>query len=198
MATPSSPALRRGQAVRGNAVSRGNGRLSPRRGRRGSVVHFDEVTSIYPPEDDPSDPQYRQGTLRPEPTEEDYRGHEYEEHGPSRRCCYNTSTLLEKPWVTQFFRVCAVLNLLSLACSSPWRVCDGTSGSPEGEIKDCEEVFLQFVIIASVDFIVSIVYTIHLLLVFQSILFHTFWGRKKNVSLLWQKSRFILIVLMPS
>ncbi len=177
MATPSSPspALRRGQAVRGNP----NNRVSPRRGRRGSVVHFDEVTSIYQAgaENDSSDRQHLQGTLRREPAEEDY-GHEYEEHGRSKRCCYNVSILLDKHWVTQFFRACAVLNLLSLVCSSPWKVCERTQSLENSTKSDCQAVFFQFVIIASVDFIVSIVYTIHLFLVIQSILFQSFWDRK--------------------
>ena len=191
MATGSSPALRRGQAVRGNAgYSRGEGRVSPRRDRRGSVVHFDEVTSIYPAgiEADNSDPQHLQGTLRGEPTEEEYSGHD-EDHSPSKRCCYSMSVLLEKPWVTQFFRICAVLNLLSLACSSPWRVC---SGSSEEERGNCEGVFYQFVVIASVDFIVSIVYTVQLILVIQSVLFHRFWEKKGQVN----KTRLILWTIL--
>jgi len=148
------------------------------------VVHFDEVTSIYPAgtEADNNDPQHLQGTLRGEPTEEEYSGHEYEDHNPSKRCCYSMSVLLEKPWVTQFFRICAVLNLLSLACSSPWRVC---SGSSEDERSDCEGVFYQYVVIASVDFIVSIVYTVQLIFVIQSVLFHRFWEKKGHVSLVY-------------
>lgn len=151
------------------------------------MVHFDEITSIYPagPEDESNDPQHLQGTLRREPTDEDYSSPEYEDHGPSRKCCYNMSTLLEKQWVIQFFRGCAVLNLLSLACSSPWRVCNKTSMPSEelqSMVEDCNGVFLQFVIIASVDLVVSIVYTIHLVLVLQSILFRSFWERKANVS----------------
>lgn len=71
MATPSSPALKRSQASRGHL-----GDTSPRRARRGSVVHFDEITAIF------DDTLHQVGTLRSElePELED------EEQGGAERC----------------------------------------------------------------------------------------------------------------
>ena len=154
--TSPNPALRRAQAtIRHHDQSDG-------RGRRGSAVTFDAITSVYP-FDDFSDPQVQDtGTLGEEEEEE-------EDPGNSGRY-YTCSTLLERRSVRRFFRLCAVLNLLSLAFSAPLRVCTDTpedincttAQDPPGE--DCDGVFAQFVTIAVVDFIVAVLYTFQLVL----------------------------------
>lgn len=164
MATPSSsPALlKRGQATRGHHHHHATGDGSPRRGRRGSAVHFDEITSIYPVDT----PQQDVGTLRSDAEEDDDQG------GAER--CYAYSTLLQKRSVKKFFRVCAVFNLLSLAFSAPLRVCseaanggNGTDASGE----DCQGVFVQFVVIAGADLVLALLYTVQLFMRVQYTVF---------------------------
>ena len=175
MATPSSPALKRSQATRGfhNA-----GHISPRRGRRGSAVTFDAITSIYPL--DEAGDSHHLGTLASEVEEED------EQSGSNR--CYTCNTLLERRSVRWFFSLCAVLNLLSLVFSAPLRMCEpegianctqwgnGTSTESGG---DCTGVFAQFVVIAIVDFVLAIFYTIQLVLRLQYAVFLCLTGHKK-------------------
>lgn len=60
--------------------------------------------------------------------------------------------LVEKRSVRQFFRLCAVVNVLSLMCSGPFMDC-------EAEGYDC---FVQYVTIASVDFVLSVLFTMQL------------------------------------
>lgn len=178
MATISSPTLKRTQATRHH----GPINISPRRVRRGSGVHFDEITSIFPLDrvDSVPDSQHHAGTLRSEPEEEDQIGAER---------CYTCNTLLERHWVKKFFRVCAVFNLLSLAFSAPLRVCSerGNSTEPDGgnstDIpgENCEGVFIQFVVIAVADVILALLYTVQLLLRVQYTVFLCF-RRDKRVS----------------
>lgn len=180
MAALSSPGLRRGQAIKGSTgMYSVSGKNSNRRGSRGSAVHFDEVTSIYPAGPDENyDPQHQVGFLRREPNEDYYQGAEYEDRVSSKKWCYTCNTLLERPWVGRFFSLCSVLNLLSLACSSPWRVCELESTK---DFDECGGVFLQFVIITFVDFVLSIVYTIQLTMATQCILVHFCKDHKKKV-----------------
>lgn len=169
MATPSSPALKRSQATRGPHNLPGN--PSPRRGRRGSAVTFDETTSIFRAPADvhnglsTSGPDL--GTLRSEPEEE-------EEELGGTDSCYACSTLMEKSRVRKFFQVCAVINLLSLMFSAPLRVCG--PDTPEY----CDDVFIQYVIIAVVDFVLSVLYTVQLVLVIVALCSRA-RGRKKEV-----------------
>lgn len=177
MATPSSPALKRTQATRGHHHQVPDD-SSPRRGRRGSGVHFDEITSIFPfdrgGDSLPSDPHHHAGTLRSEPEEDE------DQSGAER--CYTCSTLLERHWVKKFFRVCAVFNLLSLAFSAPLRVCTerkngGNNTDMPGE--DCEGVFIQFVVIAAADVILALLYTTQLLMRVQYTAFLCFRRDKR-------------------
>lgn len=167
MAAPSSPALKRSQAARGVHAS-------PRRGRRGSAVHFDETTSIYPLEPVFPDTQQLVGTLTSEPEDDD------DQAGSGK--CHTWNTLLERRSVRRFFRVCAVLNLLSLAFSAPLRVCppiteEGQGGnSTDGS---CDGVFVQFVVIAVVDLILAVLYTVQLIMRLQYNIFVWYTHRKK-------------------
>ena len=170
MATPSSPALKRRQATRG--VSIADGSPSPRRGRRGSAVKFDETTSIFRlgepglvGETNGTD-QHHVGTLRSEPEEE-------EEQGGSDHC-YFCITLLEKHSVRKFFQICAAFNLLSLMFSAPLRVCERMEGSATNESR-CEGVFIQFVVITVADLVLAILYTLQLALVIMA-----FCSRKRR------------------
>ena len=172
--TVTSPTLKRTQATRHH----GPVNISPRRGRRGSGVHFDEITSIFPLDrvDSLPDSQHHAGTLRSEPEEEE------DQIGAEK--CYTYSTLLGRHWVKKFFRVCAVFNLLSLAFSAPLRVCpemkDGQNVTDtSGE--DCDGVFIQFVIIAAADVILALLYTLQLLMRIQYTVFLCF-GKNKRVS----------------
>lgn len=181
MAASSSPGptLRRGMGFH-NA-----GSTSPRRGRRGSAVTFDAVTSVYPFEDFSDSHLHDTGTLRSEVEEE-------EDQAVSGKC-YACNTLLERRGVRKFFRLCAVLNLLSLAASAPLRVCsdlnlpEGTKSCTMFESKpeleeDCKGVFIQFVVIAVVDLIVAILYTFQFVLRLQYTFFLCRNGDRKKVS----------------
>ena len=59
--------------------------------------------------------------------------------------------LVEKRRVRQFFRLCAVVNVLSLTCSGPFMRCEGGYSCTA-----------QFVIIACVDFVLSVLFTVQL------------------------------------
>lgn len=167
-----SPALKRSQAARGaNAAS-------PRRGRRGSAVHFDEITSIYPLEpgnDVFPDSQQLVGTLTSEPEEDDDLA------GSGK--CHTCNTLLERRSVRRFFRVCAVLNLLSLAFSAPLRVCPPISEGVNSTKSDqsCDGVFVQFVVIAVVDLILAVLYTVQLIMRLQYNIFVQCYMHRKKV-----------------
>ena len=159
------------------------GHTSPRRGRRGSAVTFDAVTSVYPFEDFSDSHLQDTGTLRSEIEEE-------EDQAASGKC-YTCNTLLERRSVRRFFCLCAVLNLLSLAFSAPLRVCsnlpeaEGTNCTKflvkNGSGEDCKGVFIQFVVIAVVDFIVAILYTFQFVLRMQYTIFLCKSGDHKKV-----------------
>lgn len=166
MASTSSPALKRGHA--GRSRQHAASHAVPRRGRRGSVT-FDEKTSIYPFNAN-TDPQLQAGTLRTDQVEE-----EEEEDQSGSDNCYTCSTLVERRSFRRLFRVCAVVNLLSLAFSAPLRICN------DEEESDCDGVFIQFLIITVVDFIVALVYTLHLALRIQYLVYHRY---KKKASLI--------------
>ena len=181
MAAPPSTNLRRGQAIRGSSgIYNFSEKSSNRLSRRGSSVHFDETTSIFPlrPDEDSDSLSQQVGILRGVATDDDLQGAESEDRVCSKRCCYTYNTLLERPWVGKLFRWLSVINLLSLACSSPWQVCKQGSSS---EWNECKGVFLQFVIITFVDFVVSVVFTIQLILATQCILFRCCQDNKKKV-----------------
>lgn len=72
------------------------------------------------------------------------------ELAPSRWRVY-LMTLIEKKHFRRFFRVCAVINILSLICSAPFNV------SPDYDLGD---KFAQFVAIAAVDLVLCVVYTL--------------------------------------
>lgn len=180
MASPTSPALKRSQGTRGHH-HQVPGNTSPRRGRRGSAVHFDEITSIFPlgrGGDSLPDTQHHAGTLRSEPEEDE------DQSGAER--CYTCSTLLERHWVKKFFRVCAVFNLLSLAFSAPLRVClERGNGENDTDMhdtvrEDCTGVFIQFVVIAIADVILALLYTTQLLMRLQYTAFLCFRRDKRR------------------
>ena len=64
--------------------------------------------------------------------------------------------LVEKRPFRVFYRVCALLNVLSLLFSAPLLVCT----SREHDVNDCYGVFVQFTFIACVDFVLCVVYTL--------------------------------------
>ena len=140
MATPASPALRR-------TVTTAS---SPRHGRRGSVT-FDKQTSVYEGE---------RLELR------DLHGGEEEEEllrstGGKWRSCY---VLVEKRYYRQFFRFCAVVNIVSLLFSPPLLYRQCVDPDPQTSIgnrqTNCTAVFAQFVFAACVDFVLSLIYTL--------------------------------------
>ena len=123
---------------------------SPRQGRRGSVT-FDTQVSAYPP--DPAE-SLEQLELREETAdeEEQLQVETTEKFGVCR-------ALIEKRAFRRFFRACACVNILALIFSAPLKHCEGP-GRPERE-EACEAHFILFVVISCVDFILSILYTVH-------------------------------------
>ena len=145
MATPSSPSLKRTRALRSHRhtpASHG-GSVSPSP-RRGSVT-FDTQTSVYHP-DQP------QGTLT-ETKDDDEVGTKVGYSG-----CFPCHYLVERRWARRLFRVLAVFNLTSLIFASPLKKCSGDSED------DCTGVRIQFVVIACVDFMLAVLYTLQTLL----------------------------------
>ena len=162
-----SPALKRNQATRGHHHPPGS--ASPR--KSGSAVTFDVKTSIYPL-DNVLDPfqQVDVGTLRSEPD-----GKDEEEDQVNSERCYTCNTLLERRYIKRFFRICAVLNLLSLAFSAPLRVCT------KNDDDKCDAVVIQFIVIAVVDLIVAILYTLQLFMRTQYTIFLFCQGHNRKV-----------------
>ena len=138
-------------------ASKGSRTPSPRRGRRGSVT-FDRQTSIFP---ENGEGEGQQGVLKVEEAEE-----EEVEQRSGRRSCYGCHFLVENKVTRRLFRVCAVLNLVSLVFSAPLNRCE-----PHlciREVRDCcEDVFIQLVVITILDFLLAIIYTIQTYVRFQ-------------------------------
>ena len=137
---------------------------SPRSVRRGAVT-FDQQTSIYP-EDGGGEQQ--QGLLK-----EAKDGEEEVEQRPARGSCYGCHFLVENKIARRLFRVCAVLNLISLVFSAPLRSCE------PGMQKYCDHVFAQLVIITVLDLLLAILYTIQVYVRFQYSLYQHI--KKKQV-----------------
>lgn len=129
MASPSSPALKH---------TAGISTPSPRHGRRGSVT-FDKQTSVYPPSE---------GELRDGEDEEELLN----SASGKWRSCY---VLVEKRIYRQFFRFCAVVNILSLLLSPPfkYRQCKEDS-------KVCDAVRAQFIVVTCVNLVLGLIYTL--------------------------------------
>ncbi len=62
--------------------------------------------------------------------------------------------LIEQRRARQFFRLCAMVNILSLVFSAPLVQCGGGKDA-------CTEHFVTFLVIASVDLVMSVLYSIH-------------------------------------
>lgn len=86
-------------------------------------------------------------------------------------CSEKCVTLVEKRRVRQFFRLCAVVNVLSLMASGPFQPCRLNTRAPDDTGYDC---FPQFVTIACVDFVLSVLFTIQLVARLQ----YAWWYRK--------------------
>ena len=138
---------------------------SPRRGRRGSVT-FVHQTSIYP---DDGEGEEQQGLLKGSKEEEEV------DQRPIRGNCYGCHFLVENKLARRLFRVCAVLNLISLVFSAPLRQCDPAGGNEQF----CDHVFVQLIIIAVVDFLLAILYSLQTYVRFQYSLYQ--YQRKKQV-----------------
>lgn len=138
---------------------------SPRRGagRRGSVT-FDHQTSIYP---DKGEGQEEQGLLKGSDEETEQKS--------DRGSCYGCHFLVENKVARRIFRVCAVINLISLAFSAPLYDC-----SPDNE-SDCDRVFVQLIIITVLDFFLALLYTIQTYVRFQYSLYQH-WRRRQVCS----------------
>lgn len=139
---------------------------SPRHvtGRRGSVT-FDHQTSIYP---ENGDGEEQQGLLKGPKEEEEA------EQIPSRGSCYGCHLLVENKATRRLFRVCAVLNLISLVFSAPL-----TRRCNKGDKHCFDGVFAQLVIITVLDFVLALLYTLQIYVRFQYSLYR--WQRKKQV-----------------
>lgn len=88
-------------------------------------------------------------------------------------CSEKCVTLVEKRRVRQFFRLCAVVNVLSLMASGPFQSCSLNTRAPDDTGYDC---FPQFVTIACVDFVLSVLFTIQLVARLQ----YAWWYRKTS------------------
>lgn len=86
-------------------------------------------------------------------------------------CSEKCVTLVEKRRVRQFFRLCAVVNVLSLMASGPFQSCRLNTRAPDDTGYDC---FPQFVTIACVDFVLSVLFTVQLVARLQ----YAWWYRK--------------------
>ena len=133
MASPSSPSLKQ---------TAGISTPSPRHGRRGSVT-FDKQMSVYPPSE---------GGLRDGEDEEEL----LKSSSGKWRSCY---VLVEKRIYRQFFRFCAVVNILSLLLSPPlmYREC---KDDPNDNSTNCVAVKAQLIAVTCVDFVLSLIYTL--------------------------------------
>ena len=151
-----------------HTVNKDGGTPSPRHGRRGSVT-FEHQTSVYA---ENSESQERQGVLKGTEEEEEV------EQRPGRRSCYGCHFLVENKVARRLFRVCAVVNLISLVFSAPLLVCN----PEEGEKEDCKDVFIQLVFVTILDFLLALIYTIHTYIRFQYSLYLYHQRKKKQVS----------------
>ena len=137
-------------------VSKGSRTPSPRRGRRGSVT-FDRQTSIFP---ENGEGEGQQGVLKVEAEEEEV------ERRSGHGSCYGCHFLVENKVIRRLFRVCAVLNLVSLVFSAPLKNCEVSKCRPE--IRDCcEDVFIQLIIITILDSLLAVIYTVQAYVRFQ-------------------------------
>ena len=88
-------------------------------------------------------------------------------------CSEKCVTLVEKRRVRQFFRLCAVVNVLSLMASGPFQSCRSNMTNMRNNDTgyDC---FPQYVTIACVDFVLSVLFTVQLVARLQ----YAWWYRK--------------------
>lgn len=138
-------------------ASKGSRTPSPRRGRRGSVT-FDRQTSIFP---ENGEGEGQQGVLKAEGEEEEV------ELRPGRGSCYGCHFLVENKIARRLFRVCAVLNLISLALSAPLKRCDPGTQCSQSVRDCCDDVLIQLIIITILDSLLAIIYTIQTYVRFQ-------------------------------
>ena len=147
-------------------TNKGSRTPSPRRGRRGSVT-FDHQTSIFP-EDGEGEGQ--QGVLKGEEEEIEQRS----DRGSCRGCHF----LVENKIARRLFRVCAVLNLISLVFSAPLTRCNSDECS--ANVTDCyNSIFIQLVVITILDFLLAVIYTVQTYVRFQYSLYQR--ERRKQV-----------------
>lgn len=95
-----------------------------------------------------------------------------EDDSARRLCLEKCVTLVEKKRVRQFFRLCAVVNVLSLMASGPFQQCRPMR--PDNRSETDYDCFPQFVTIACVDFVLSVLFTIQLVARLQ----YAWWQRK--------------------
>lgn len=123
------------------------------------------------------------------------RGKEESDAERVHGCCRLCHVLVENKWVRRFFRVCAVVNLLSLMFSSSLYQCDsidpsqvnGTdNGTDPSQDAECHKVFVQYVIITSIDFVLAVIYTVQFVVRIN----YGVFIRKKKVSYIHVASCF--------
>ena len=103
-------------------------------------------------------------------------GIENNEHISQKRSSqYACHHLLDNRIATWLFRVCAMINLLSLIFSAPLTDCH----RHDGEMRHCNNVLIQLVIITVVDFLLALLYSSHLCIWFHYCL-HRCWTRYRN------------------
>ena len=138
-------------------ASKGSRTPSPRRGRRGSVT-FDRQTSIFP---ENGEGEGQQGVLKVDEAEE-----EVVEQQSGRGSCYGCHFLVENKIIRRLFRVCAVLNLISLVFSAPLNRCEVHQCKSE-ERDCCDSVLIQLIIITILDSLLAIIYAVQTYVRFQ-------------------------------
>lgn len=137
-------------------ASKGSRTPSPKRGRRGSVT-FDRQTSIFP---ENGEGEGQQGVLKVDEAEE------VVEQQSGRGSCYGCHFLVENKIIRRLFRVCAVLNLISLVFSAPLNRCEVHQCRPE-ERDCCDSVLIQLIVITILDSLLAIIYTVQTYVRFQ-------------------------------
>ena len=76
-------------------------------------------------------------------------------------CC---GLFIDKKPVSFLFRVMAVVNLVSLTASAPVWICRDTRRESPNTLESVYNCYAHFAVIASVDAVLAVVFTVHLLL----------------------------------
>jgi hypothetical protein len=89
------------------------------------------------------------------------------EQRSGRGSCYGCHFLVENKIIRRLFRVCAVLNLISLVFSAPLNRCEVHQCRREDNSDCCDDVLIQLIVITILDSLLAIIYTVQTYVRFQ-------------------------------